>query len=76
MHTKGYTFVPLSTYTFARLSRPAMALLNKLADCAMAGGVVFKDGFTIRKKLRTFSFPLDCLSFSLSLVLLCCCARC
>ena len=40
----GYAFVPLSTETFGRLGKPAMALLNKLADCALATGFVFKDG--------------------------------
>ena len=43
----GYAFVPLSTETFGRLGKPAMALLNKLAECASASGVVFKDGFVV-----------------------------
>ena len=43
----GYAFVPLSTETFGRLGKPAMALLNKLAECASAGGVVFMDGFVV-----------------------------
>ena len=36
----GYALVPLSKRTFSRLGRPAMALLNKLAEYALAGGVV------------------------------------
>ena len=43
----GYAFVPLSTETFSRLGKPAMALLNKLAECAAASGVVFKYGFVV-----------------------------
>ena len=31
----GYEFVPLSTETFGRLGKPAMALLNDLAECAL-----------------------------------------
>ena len=42
-HTHTHAFVPLSTKTFGRLGKPAMALLNKLAECASASGVVFKD---------------------------------
>ena len=42
-----YAFVPLSTETFGRLGKSAMELLNKLADCALAGGVAFKDGFVV-----------------------------
>ena len=43
----GYAFVPLSTETFSRLGKPAMALLNKVVKCALAGGVAFKDGFVV-----------------------------
>ena len=40
-------FVLWSTDTFGRLGKPAMAMLNKLAECALAGGVVFKDGLVV-----------------------------
>ena len=35
----GYAFVLLSTDTFGRLGEPAMALLNKRAEWAKAGGI-------------------------------------
>ena len=50
----GYGFAQLSTEAFRWLGKPAMALLNKLAECASAGGVVFKDGF-IGDALRELS---------------------
>ena len=43
----GNASVPLSTGTFGRLGKPAMALLNKLAECPSASGVDFKDGFVV-----------------------------
>ena len=42
-----HTHTLLSTETFSRLGKPAMALPNKLAECALASGVVFKDGLLI-----------------------------
>ena len=42
-----YAFVLLSTDTFGRLGTPAMALLNKLAARASAGGDVFKGGSVV-----------------------------
>ena len=35
------------TQAFGRLGKPAMALLNKLAECPSASGVDFKDGFVV-----------------------------
>ena len=43
----GYAFALLSTETFNRLGKSALALLNKLAECVSAGGVVFKNGFVV-----------------------------
>ena len=40
-----------------RLGKPAMALLNKVAECASASGVVFKDGFVVNA-LRELSVGL------------------
>ena len=37
----------MSTETFGRLGKPATALLNKLAECASASGVVFKNDFVV-----------------------------
>lgn len=65
----GYAFVPLSTETFGRLGKPAMALLNKLAECASASGVVFKDGFVVNA-LRELSVGLcrgNCVLYKRSL---------
>ena len=64
----GYAFVPLSTETFGRLGKPAMALLNKLAECASASGVV-KDGFVVNS-LRELSVGLcrgNCVLYKRSL---------
>ena len=65
----GYAFVPLSTESFGRLGKPAMALLNKLAQCASACGVVFKDGFFVNA-LRELSVGLcrgNCVLYKRSL---------
>ena len=35
------------TETFSRLGKPPLALTKKLGECALAGGVVFKDGFVV-----------------------------
>ena len=43
----GYAFVPLSTEILGRLGKPAMALLNKIAECASSSGVVSKDAFVV-----------------------------
>ena len=62
----GYAFVPM---TFGRLGKPAMALLNKLAECALSGGVVFKDGCVVIA-LRELSFGLcrgNCMLYNRSL---------
>ena len=40
-----------------RLGKPAMGLLNKLVKCALAGGVVSKDGFVV-SALREISVCL------------------
>ena len=40
----GYAFIPLSMETFGRLGKPAMQLLNTLAETAADGGVS-KEGF-------------------------------
>ena len=48
----GYGFAQLSTESFSWLGKPAMALLNKLAECASAGGVVFKDGLPYQNAIR------------------------
>lgn len=53
----GYAFTPLSTETFGRLGKPAMQLLNTLADEAEAGGGVYKDGF-VTNALREMSICL------------------
>ena len=68
-HPLGYAFVPLSTETFGRLGKPAMALLNKLAECASASGVAFKDGF-VANALRELSVGLcrgNCVLYKRSL---------
>ena len=57
LYVATYAFVPLSTETFGRLGKPAMALLNKLAECASASGVVLKDGFVVNA-LRELSVGL------------------
>ena len=65
----GFAFVPLSAQTFGRLGIPAMALLNKLAECASASGVVFKDGFAVNA-LRELSVGLcrgNCVLYKCSL---------
>ena len=49
--------VPLSTETFGRLGKPAMALQNKLAERASASGVVFKDD-VVGNALRELSVGL------------------
>ena len=65
----GYAVVPLSTLTLDRLGKPAMALLNKLAECALAGGGVFKDGLVV-KALHELSVGLcreNCVLYTWSL---------
>ena len=67
-HTSG-AFVPLSTDTFGTLGKPAMALLNKLAECASASGVVFKDCF-VHNALRELSVGMcrgNCVLYKRSL---------
>ena len=49
-----YAFVSFSTETFSRLVIPAMALLNKLAERASAGGVVTKDTFVVNASCKPF----------------------
>ena len=44
----GYAFVQLSTEKFGRLGTTAMALLNNLAECASASGIVFKDNSVVK----------------------------
>ena len=51
----GYAFVLLSTETFARLEKPAMALLDKLSVCTSASGVVFKDGLSSMLCVKSLS---------------------
>ena len=51
-----------------------MALLNKLAECALASGVVFKDGFVVNA-LRELSVELcrgNCVLYKRSLYALAC----
>ena len=43
----SYAFVQLSVEPFGRLGKPAMALVNTLAERAWGGGFVFKDGFVV-----------------------------
>ena len=52
-----------------RPGKPAIALLNKLAECALAGGVVFKDGLVV-DALRELSVGLcrgNCVLYKQSL---------
>ena len=44
----GYAYVQLSKEKFSRLGTTAMALLNNLAECASASGVVFKDNSVVK----------------------------
>ena len=70
----GYAFVPLSTKTFSRLSKPAMVLLDNLAECALVSGIVFKDGFVVNS-LRELSVGLcrgNCVLYKRSLYVLVC----
>ena len=43
----------MSTETFGRLGKPAMALLNRLSEYALAGDIVFKDAVVVNA-LREF----------------------
>ena len=61
--------VPLSTQTFGRLGKPAMELINKPAECASAGGILFEDGFVVNA-LRELSVGLcrgNCVLYKRSL---------
>ena len=53
----AYDFVPLSHESFGRLGRPAMELLNKLADTAVRCGDVRRDVF-VTNALRRLSVGL------------------
>ena len=52
----GYAFIPLSMETYGRMGKPAMELLNKLAETAADGGVN-KDSF-VTNALRVLSIGL------------------
>ena len=52
----GYAFTPLSHETFGRLGKPAMELLNKLANVAAESGV-YKESF-VTNALRELSISL------------------
>ena len=53
----GYNFIPLSTESFGRHGRPAMAFLKKLADYAASSGTVDAADF-ITNSLRELSVGL------------------
>ena len=65
----GYAFVPLSTETFGRLGKPAMAVLYRLAECALGSGVVSKDGFDLNavRELSVGLYRSNCALYKRSL---------
>jgi hypothetical protein len=53
----AYDLVPLSVESFGRLGKPAMCLLNALADVAASSGGVWKSAF-VTSAFRRLSVPL------------------